>query len=243
MKQVHTYLKVVLLVVLTVFVLTGCLFPKEEQAKNQVPYEDQLELVQTSIEKYQEKTGGLLPISTKSSDTPIFEKYIIEFDQLEEENLISDIPGNSFESGGVYRYVLIDVEENPTVKLIDLRTTNAVQSLYTKVNTYRNKHIHPPFGKKIEKDLYTIDYEKLGLESEPTAVSPFTQNNVPIIMNVDGDLFIDYRSDLTTYLAEEEHSFKNGDDIRYILPENSPFVPAYSMPYTIEDDEAVFLIK
>ncbi len=243
MKQIHTYIKTLTLIIITVLVLTGCMFPKEELSKNQIPHEDQIEQVQLAIEKYQESTGGLLPIKTKPSETPLYEKYIIQFDQLKEENLMSEIPGNSFENGGIYQYVLIDVEENPTVKLIDLRTTSEVQKLSSKVYAYRNKHMYPPFGETVAKDLYTIDYEKLGLTSEPTVVSPYTQNNLPFVIDVNGDIFIDYRYDLTQMIDEEERSLTEGEDIRNLLTDESPFVPAHSLPYTVENDEPVFLIE
>lgn len=242
-QKIHTYSRLGVVLLVTLLLLTGCLFPKSELDKNNVPHENQLLLIQTAIDQYQEKLNGLLPIKTKPNETPIYEKYVIDFSLLKDEGLLSEIPGNAFEKGGVYQYVLIDVDDDPTVKLIDLRTTSEVQSLYVKVNDYRNKHIYPPYGESIGKDLFTIDYEKLGLSAEPTVVSPFTQNNLPIIMDVDGDLLIDYRPDLMQLLSEGAHSFENGDDIRSIFTETSSFVPAYSLPYTIEDGEPIFLIE
>lgn len=227
---------------IALLVLTGCMFPKEELAKNQVPHEDQIEQVQNAVEKYQEQTGGLLPIKTKPNETPIYEKYIIQFKQLEDEKVLSSIPGNSFENGGIYQYILIDVEENPTVKLIDLRTTTEVQKLHSKVNTYRNKHVYPPYGNHVGGDLYTIDYEKLGLKSEPTVVSPFTQNNLPFVIDMNGNIYIDYRYDLTHVMEESNPSIIEGEDIRHFLTDDSPFAPAHSLPYTIEDGEPIFLI-
>ncbi len=239
----HTYMKLGIILIITLLLLTGCLYPESELAKNQIPHEDQLKTVQTAIDQYQEKLGGILPIKTKTSDTPIYEKYVIDFSLLKEEGLISEIPGNAFENGGIYQYVLIDVEDDPTVKLIDLRTTTDIQNVYVKLNIYRNKHIYPPYGENIGKDLFTIDYEKLDLSAEPTVVSPYTQNNLPLVMDVNGDLFIDYRADLMQLLGEQEHSFENGDDIRSIFTDTSPFVPAYSLPYTIEDGEPTFFIE
>src|SRR5699024_9447051 len=243
MKHIYSYMKTGFKLMIALFILTGCMFQKEKLAKNQVPHEDQIEQVQNAIEKYQEQTGGLLPIKTKPNETPIYEKYIIQFKQLEDENVLSNIPGNSFENGGIYQYVLIDVEENPTVKLIDLRTTSEVQKLHSKVNTYRNKHIYTPYGENVGGDLHTLDYEKLGLTSEPTVVSPFTQNNLPFVIDMNGDIYIDYRYDLTSVIEETDSSITEGEDIRHILTDDSPFVPAHSLPYTIEDGEPVFLIE
>src|SRR5699024_7925410 len=84
------------------------------------------------------------------------------------------------------------------------------------------------------------DYTKLGLKNPPKVVSPYSKENLPIIMDRDGELYIDYRIDLYNALNEYDHNYKNGDDIRYILAENTPFVPVYSLPYTVENGEPVF---
>lgn len=226
---------------LLISLLSGCLFPQDELAKNQVPHEDQLQMVQGAVEQFQEDSGGLLPIKTKESDVAVYEKYLIDFNMLKDQNYISDIPGNAFENGGIYQYTIIDPEEEPKVKLIDLRLTEELRSVNVKLDIYRSKNLYPPYGEKIEEDIYKLNYEKLGLKEEPTITSPYTQVNLPIIMNTEGDLFIDYRIDLNQALEEYEHNYETGEDIRHILALNSPFVPAYSLPYTIQDDEPIFL--
>src|SRR5699024_12802228 len=50
-------------------------------------------------------------------------------------------------------------------------------------------------------------------------------------------IYVDYRIDLNNALEDYEHHYEEGDDIRYLLAENTPFVPAYSLPYTIQDGE------
>jgi hypothetical protein len=220
--------------------LSGCLYPESELEKNQTPNEDQLQMVQSAVEQYKESTGGLVPIQTKPSDTPIFQKYLIDFTALKENNIITEIPGNAFENGGVYQYTLITPDEDPQVKLIDLQITEALRNVNVQLNIYREKHLYPPFGKEIEEKIFTVDYEELGLDEPPTIRSPYSNNNLPIVMDVNGELFIDYRIDLNQALSEFEHDFEEGDDIRYLLAENTPFVPAYSFPYTIRDGEPVF---
>lgn len=224
-----------------IILLSGCLYPEKELAKNQAPNEVQLEMVQNAVIKYREDTDGLVPIKTKSNDTPIFQKYLIDFSLLKEKNLITEIPGNAYENGGIYQYTLLDPEENPQVKLIDLRITEAIRSLNVKIEFYRDKHIYPPYGKKVAQGLYTVDHEKLGLKTPPYVRSPYSGENLPIIMDTDGKLYIDYRIDLNRALKEYKYHYKKGDDIRFILAENTPFVPAYSLPYTIKDGEPVFL--
>lgn len=237
-----TYIRTIFIIA-TVLLLSGCLYPKSELTKNKVPNEDQLELVESAIQKYKEKTNGLMPIRTKPADTPIFEKYLIDFNMMKENNVLSEIPGNAFESGGIYQYALITPEENPRVKLIDLRITEELRSISIKLDKYRSKNIYPPFGQEIDDGVFTINYELLGLSTEPYVVSPYSNKNLPIIMDTNGQLYVDYRIDLNDALQLYDHQYEEGNDIRFILAENTPFVPAYSLPYTIHEDEPVFLLK
>src|SRR5690625_3941642 len=197
--------KEIILAFSIVLLLTGCLYPKNELAKNKVPNEDQLELVQTAVQKYQENTDGLMPIKTKPAETPIFEKYIIDFTVMKEKGILSEIPGNAFENGGIYQYTLITPEENPRVKLIDLRVTEELRRVNIKLDSFRSKNIYPPFGQEIVKGVYTINYESLGLSSEPYVVSPFSNNNLPIIMDTDGNLYVDYRIDRKSTRLNSSH--------------------------------------
>ncbi|WP_337969919.1 hypothetical protein [Virgibacillus salexigens] len=235
----YTYLNIMLAFVCTM-VLSGCLYPQDELSKNQVPNQDQLETVQSAVDQYKEKNQGLVPIRTKPSDTPIFQKYLIDFSKLKEANVLTEIPGNAYENGGVYQYTLINPEENPQVKLIDLQTSEAIRSVNVKLDMYRNDHIYPPFGEEINQGIYTIDYEKLGMKSAPTVNSPYSNQSLPIVMDVDGNLYVDYRIDLNNALSDYEHHYQPGDDIRYILTDHTPFVPVYSFPYAIKDGEPVF---
>ncbi|GAB3791835.1 hypothetical protein [Virgibacillus kimchii] len=235
MKKARTWFSIMIM-----FILSGCLYPESELAKNQTPNEDQLQMVQSAVEEYQEITGGLVPIQTKPSDTPIFQKYLIDFTVLQENNILTEIPGNAFENGGVYQYTLITPDDDPQVKLIDLQVTEALRRVNVQLNNYRERNIYPPFGREIGDHIFTVDYEELGMDEPATVRSPYSNENLPIVMNVDGELFIDYRIDLQKALNDFDHDFEEGDDIRYLLAENTPFVPAYSFPYTIEDGEPVF---
>lgn len=226
--------------ILLLFIISGCMYPEEELNKNKQPNMDQLEIVQNAVDAYVEKTDGLVPIKTKEQDTPIFQKYLIDFKKLKDNNLLSETPGNAFENGGSYQYTIVTPEDDPRVKVFDLKMTDTIRSVKVKLHTYQSKHIYPPFGKKVDQDVYTLNYEKLGLSPDPVVKSPYSGENLPIIIDTDGELHIDYRIDLQKALDEFDNDYKNGDDIRYILPENTPFVPAYSLPYTVDDDEVVF---
>lgn len=236
----HTYV-VLISSLFSVLLLSGCMYPKSELAQNQIPNQAQLELVQTAVDNYREATNGMVPIKTKPNESPIFEKYLIDFSALKERQLISEVPGNAFENGGIYQYTIIDPETKALVKLIDLRIASQVQSLYVKIDLYRQKNLYPPFGKEIGQDVYEINYKALNIKTPPHIKSPYSNANLPFVIDVDGNLFIDYRIDLADALKKYPHTFKEGEDIRYILVENTPFVPAFSKPYTIKDGDPVFM--
>src|SRR5690625_1910025 len=229
------------MMIMLLTLLTGCLFPQDELEKNKIPNESQLEMVQEAVLEYQNETGGLMPIKTKEEEESSYEKYLIDFTLLKERQLISDIPGTAYENGGVYQYVIVTPEEDPRVKLIDLRITEEIRSVNVKLNTYRNKHTYPPYGEEVADGLYEVNYDKLGMKKAPEIISPYSQNPLQLVMNTDGDLYVDYSSDLQQAIDEYEHDFVEGDDIRSILVDHYPFMPAYSMPYTIKDNEVEFL--
>lgn len=240
MKRISILSSIAILLFIT---LSGCLFPDNELAKNKTPNEDQINMVQTAVEQYQEDTNGLLPIKTKEADVDIYEKYLIDFNMLKDNQLLSETPATAYENGGTYQYTLIDVEEDPTVKLIDLRLAKTVSDVNRKLNIYRSKHTYPPFGDKIENGIYKLNYDKLGYEKEPTVPSPYTKNNLPLIIDESGEVFIDYRVDIQQEIDEHEVNYEEGEDIRSLFTDHYPFVPAYSKPYTIQEGEITFLEK
>lgn len=216
------------------------MYPQSELAKNQAALDEQVDKIQQAVLAYREQTGGLVPIHTKPSDVDIYEKYIIDFTKLKEAQLISEIPGSAFENGGYFQYVLITPEDDPRVKLIDLRISEKLREIYFKLDIYRQQHVYPPFGEKIADNVFTINYEKLGMKEEPTVTSPYSNQELPILLTTGGDLIVDYRVDLQLALEQFQPVVKEGEDIRFVLEDNYHFVPAYSLPYTIEDEKIVF---
>jgi hypothetical protein len=223
---------------LVLILLSGCMYPEENLAQNKIPYEAQIESVQNAVNRYQEANDGILPIKTKDAITPIYQKYLIDFKKIV-PGYIPEIPGNAFENGGIFQYVLIDVETNPTVKLLDLRMAETIRDINLRLST--NKY--PPFKDQVSKNVFTLDFSKLGFSEDPVAVSPYTGTNLPFVISGEGDIYVDYRSDLYQILKEKEQSVKPGEDIRYILTQDSMFVPAYSLPYTVDSSngEPIFL--
>ncbi|MEH7415168.1 hypothetical protein V7266_07775 [Neobacillus drentensis] len=225
---------------ITAVLLSGCMYPKEELTQNQVPYKDQINAVQTAVDDFQKDNDGILPIKTKEAKTPIYQKYPIEFKKIAPKYM-AEPPGNAYESGGIFQYVLVDVETNPTVKLLDLRMAETIRDIKLRIKT----NGYPPYKKEISKNVYTLDYSKLGFKKEPYVVSPFTNQNLSFVITGDAEVYIDYRPDLYQVLKKTGKEPKPGEDIRSILVNDSMFVPAYSLPYTIDPKtkEPVFLVE
>lgn len=227
--------------VIFITLLSGCLSPGLTQ-KQQTPYPAEIEVVQSAVDQYQEESG-VLPIKTRDQETPIYMKYPIEFRKLVPKYL-PEPPDNAYESGGLFEYVLVNVEKDPTVKLMDLLIVENVQNLQMQLNIFRKEHGFPPFAEQIVKNRYTIDYDTLRIDEPPFVKSPFTGNDLDFVIDANGAVRVDYRKDLFQYIREHGGDYEQGKDIRDILVEHSPFVPVYSFPYTVnEKDEPVFLIK
>ncbi|MCT8138883.1 hypothetical protein H1D32_14870 [Anaerobacillus sp. CMMVII] len=220
--------------------LTGCLYPDEKKVENQIPYEDQILSVQHAIVQFR-LDNQALPVHYKETEPNSFQRYLVDFQKLVPRYL-QQPPGNSFESGGVYQYVLVDVEENPQVKLIDLTMTRAIQEFQRTVNDYRRKHRFAPVQEVIANGVFLVDHEKIRLKEPPTVKSPFhPDHRLPLYIDGAGQVIVDYTIDLNYALSKFEHNFKPGDDIRGLLVEHFPFVPAYSVPYTIFEGNAIFI--
>ncbi|MFY4775969.1 hypothetical protein [Metabacillus sp. RGM 3146] len=236
------FLKIILLLMILSGV-SGCMYPQSQLAQNQIPYDSQLEGVQKAVDQYRKDSGGLLPIKTRDMKTPIYQKYPIDFNQLMPKYM-PEPPGTAFESGGIYLYVLIDAEKNPKVKLIDLRTSEKIRDLKIRLTAYIESNGYPPYSKVLADKVYSLDYKQLGYNDPPQVVSPFSGAYLPLVIDNKGELYADYRMDLARELKKSGKHPKKGTDIRDLLTEDSPFVPAFSLPYTVNaKNEPVFMVQ
>jgi hypothetical protein len=228
------------LVAFIIGTLSGCMYPKEELTQNQIPYQEQMETVQSAVNQFREDNGGILPIKTKEGSTPIYQKYQVEFKKIV-PLYIAEIPGNAFESGGVFQYVLVNVESDPTVKLLDIRLSETIREIKMRIRSIG----FPPYKERIADNVYSLDFQKLGYKEDPVAISPYSQKNLPFIVDGNGEVYVDYRIDLFEKLQKTELTHEEGDDIRELLLSDSFFVPAFSLPYTIDplSKEPIFLAK
>ncbi|HHY73159.1 MAG TPA: hypothetical protein GX497_08020 [Bacillus bacterium] len=232
-------------IIILLSLLSGCLYPQDRLAQNRIPYKNQIEMVQKAVDEFRDVEGGLLPIKTKESSTPIFQKYVIDFNKLS-PRFIAEPPGSAFEGGGIFQYVLVNVEKDPTVKLIDLTTVDVIRDLKLRIKIYRERNSYPAYKEPIDKEkgYFSLDYEKLGYRDQvPFVKSPFTGKNLALFIDTKGEIFIDYSSDLYEALQNFTHDYRTGDDIRYLLVDNYDFVPAFSVPYTVKDNEPIFLTE
>jgi hypothetical protein len=222
-----------------VIVLSGCMYPSEKTTGQEIPYADQLESMQKAVEAYQKDSGGLLPIKTRELETDIYIKYPIEFSKIIPA-YTEKMPSNAYEMGGIYQYVLIDVETNPTVKLVDLRSAESIRDL----NLRKNVNGRAPFKESVGKHVFAVDFEAMGFKEPLTVPSPYSDAILPIVIGGDGIFYIDYSIDLNRILQEKDQTVKEGEDIRFLLTDNYPVLPAYSLPYTVnKDNEPIFMNK
>lgn len=217
--------------------LTGCMYSDGEEAQGKIPYEEHIQSIQNAVEAYQTDSGGLLPIKTKDADTDKYIKYPIDFTKIVPK-YTEKIPSSAYEKGGLFQYVLFDVEENPTVKVVDLRAAEMIRDL----NLRKTMNGGTPFKDEIGPGVYEVDFKTLGFKSALTLESPYSDAHLPIVVGGDGNFYVDYSIDLNRILAEEDVTVQEGEDIRFLLEEKSSVVPAYSLPYTVnEKNEPVFM--
>lgn len=227
-----------LLLVSITLLLSACMFPESERAENQIPYEDQLISVQNAVNQYRNASGGLLPIKTREMDVDQYIKYPVDFAKIVPAHM-SEIPTNAFETGGIFQYVLVDVDENPTVKLVDLRIPETIRSVNIRKSANGGR---TPISEILADNVYKFNHNVMGFDEEPTVVSPYSGRNLPLVVTGSGEIFVDYSMDLFSALQEYDGDIEAGQDIRFLLYEDNPVVPAYSLPYTIDENrEPIFM--
>lgn len=233
MKQT---LKVSLPIFIILF-LSGCLYPKERMVQK-IPEDSYIKQVQEAVNAYKSEHEGLLPIKTKESMTDIYIKYLIDFNKLVPQYL-TEIPANAYEAGGIFQYVIINPESNPTVKVFDMQIADKIREINIRLSTLK----YPPFNEVIHGNVFSLDFKKIGYDEEPVIRSPFSGQNLPFVITSDGEVFVDYSIDIYNKLKEKEiEELSEEYDLRSILVEDSIFVPAYSMPYTLDEFGAPIFI-
>jgi hypothetical protein len=224
-----------MIVGLSVFMLlSGCAYPNELRKENQANPGEFITVVQQAVDQFHAKTD-VLPIKNSDMSTPLYEKYVIDFSKLQKSHYLSSIPMNAFESGGVFIYVLVNVETKPEVKLIDLAAYQSAVDVQKKVEEYQSKHSGEfPYGEKISPGFYYVDFKKLGMK-EPVVKSAYNRQNFVnyLIHEGSGRIAIDYGQDLMKLIQTKslQGSLKPAQDLRELLVASSYFIPARSFAY------------
>ncbi|MBP1933463.1 hypothetical protein [Ammoniphilus resinae] len=215
---------------LSILFVSGCMYPKERLMENQLPLMEQVSMVQAAIDEFHEATK-VLPILTKEADTPIFEKYVIDFSGLV-PRYMPYVPGGAFEQGGPYLFVLTDVETNPTVRLLDLRVVDTVSTVQSRVSYYYQKNNSLPVEGVIRPGYFTINFSQIGIGKQAQTIeSPISGKQLPIIMSSTGQVGVDYTEDLELVLKNNNLQAASFEDVREIIPQNSIYVPVKSFYY------------
>ncbi|WP_100372692.1 hypothetical protein [Bacillus sp. FJAT-45037] len=231
-----------LAIIFSCLVLTGCLLPSGERAENQIAYPDQLQSVEDAAIRFQADTG-VLPIRTFDETTSYYQRYVVDFNQLIPRYL-QQPPGTAFENGGVFQYVLVDVEDQPKAKVIDLTSQREIQQFQQRINEYRRQHTYVPVDEMLDVGLFKLDHEALNYKEAPQVKSPYYDTMLPLLYTNDGEIVIDYRIDLNIALNEFDHQFGEDEDIRSLLVEQFPFVPVRSVPYTLDqNNEPIYNVR
>lgn len=224
-----------LLVLLLLFMSVGCMYPQEaRQQLDQLPVH--IMQVQSSVDTYY-KNNKILPYRYQEDERKFTSKYLVDFQKVSGAN---GIPPSAYEKGGHFLYVLVDVVNKPTVRLFDLRVANQIGKVESAIRAYKESKGQWPFGKKVDAKHYTVDYQKIG-EEEPLIPSPFdAQENLTLILNDQGHVYLDYRMAAMKMIQESSHKPSEGTDLRLWLAQKSLYVPAFSLPMKWKNGEPVW---
>lgn len=225
---------IALLGLICLVLLGGCAYPNELRKENQVNPREYITVVQQAVEQFHTKTG-VLPIKNSDMHTPLYEKYVIDFNKLQKNGYLSEVPANAFEKGGIFMYVLVHAETKPVVKLMDLPAYQSVIEVQKQVDEYKTKNNGKlPFGEKITQGFYYLDFEQLGRKN-PNMKSTYNRQSFfsYIVHESSGQVAIDYGPDLMKLIQAKklENDIQAEQDLRELLVEHSFFVPGRSYPY------------
>jgi hypothetical protein len=230
---------------LPAILLSGCMYraQMESRAENPAYLREEIARVQGAVDEYR-KQRTVLPIKNSDEATPIYEKYKVDLKKLANLHLLSSIPQNAFENGGNYYYVLVNPEEAPEVKLMDIAAIQTAADLERKLHDYATDNGgKPPFGAKLAEEFYAIDYQALNLKPVQFK-SLYSGNYLPLVLHASGRTAIDYSLDIMKALENQGISSPDPSwDLREALVSDSFFVPVHSYPYLWRDGQPVITAR
>jgi len=214
-----------------VILLAGCMYPNELRRENRATVKEAVMIVQHAIDEFKNRTG-LLPIRNSDMHTPIYEKYVIDMKKLKDGGYIGEIPGLAYENGGPFKFVLVNPEQMPEVKLLDLRVFQQTVDLQQAVDAFKKANNgRLPKGDPVWPGYYRIDFDKLGKKDEQAA-SVFSPMYLSFLLHESGNVFVDYAPEIMKLMNETGMTGADPNtDLRTLLVQNTPFVPVKSVPY------------
>ncbi|MCM3627444.1 hypothetical protein M3194_08705 [Paenibacillus glycanilyticus] len=223
----------VMLVILTVAVLSlsGCMYPKSELKQNQAAPKEAVRNVQAAIEQYQSETG-MLPMKNSDEDTPVYEKFLVDFAQLKNKGYLSSIPTAAFENGGNYYFLIINEETKPQIKLMNLVTYQQINDIQSWVNDYKGSHDGQlPKGEQAYPGYSYIDYKAMNKKS-PDLRSEYSSQTLAAIMDDTGRVYTDYGIDIMQAVQKKGDAEPGADaDLRAVLVDSDMYVPVKAPVY------------
>ncbi|GLX68990.1 hypothetical protein [Paenibacillus glycanilyticus] len=211
--------------------ISGCMYPKSEMKQNQVAPKEAVRNVQAAIDQYQSETG-MLPMKNSSEDTPVYEKFLVDFSQLTNKGYISSIPTAAFENGGNYYFLIINEETKPQIKLMNLVTYQQANDIQSWVNDYKNSHDGqlPASGQAYPGYSY-IDYKAMNKKS-PDLRSDYSFQTLAAMMDETGRVYIDYGPDIMQVIQKHSDVKPSADaDLRTVLVDSDQYVPVKAPAY------------
>lgn len=227
-----------LLVAFATVLLTGCLYrgdqgpPPEQAAILSLPVMEQ------AVQAYR-ATHGVLPIHNSAPDAPRHEKYRVDLRALADGGFLAEMPAAAFERGGYYYYMIVDPEEaDLSVKLYDIRVSQAVADVQRMVDGYLARTGELPLADPAAPGFYTIDFARLGMEAKQ-ARSVYSSHYLPYLLHESGKVAVHYGLDVMLLLQQHGVEPVEGTDLRQWLVRHTPFIPVASPPYDWLDGQPV----
>lgn len=216
--------------------LSGCLYPGEQRTDRRVSYMESVDRLQRAVDQFQ-SDQGILPIITAGDETPRYEKYRIDLELLLNRGYLEQIPLTAFEKGGSAYFLIIDEENDPTVKVMDLLTVQKVNDVQRLVDQYRKKHdgMLPVDEQQPGYDgLHIVNLEQAGAENYEM-VSVYSGQSLNYLIDDSGNVYVDYAFDIMQAMGKSTENPPENTDLREVLTNESYFVPVKSLPYRLEN--------
>jgi hypothetical protein len=224
-------ISILALMAMLLVTLSGCLYPEDQRASKDVSAREAILTVQDAVDRYKRDTG-LLPIENAEESDPLYEKFQVDFGKLQRMDYLASIPTIAYENGGSFKFLIIDEETKPLIKLMDLSVYQTVNDVQRRSDEYRTQHRNAmPVGDEQYPGFRVVDYGKLG-GAEPVIVSMYSRHPLVLLADGKGTIYADYGADILTAAKKSGKTASAANaDLRRILVDASYYVPVKSPVY------------